>query len=161
MGSGKSTVGEIISKKLNLLFIDMDNLIELIEEKSIDSIFRLHGEKYFRELESKVIDKIFLNKNCIFACGGGVVKNRRNVDTIRKNSTVVYLHVSPEEAYRRLENVSDRPLLKVRNRQKVIKNMINEREMLYRKNADIIVSNTDKNPEIIAYEIINKLGVNT
>ncbi|MBU4482858.1 MAG: shikimate kinase, partial [Actinobacteria bacterium] len=61
MGSGKSTVGKILSKKLSFIFIDLDRVIELVEGKSIKDIFESNGEKYFRELETKVTGKIYKN----------------------------------------------------------------------------------------------------
>ena len=157
MGSGKSTIGRILSKKLGLLFIDIDKVIQLSEGKSIGEIFRSSGEEYFRKIETRVIKKIFLNKNCVFACGGGVVKSKENINVIRKNSIIVYLYISSEEAYIRLKEVKDRPLLEVKDRQGAIKKMIEDREILYRKSADVTVDNTKKKPEIVASEIISKL----
>ena len=157
MGSGKSTIGKILSNKTNFLFIDIDKVVELSEEKSIGEIFRSCGEEYFRKIETRVINKIFLNKNCVFACGGGAVKSKENINVIKKNSIVVYLYISPEEAYIRLKDVKDRPLLEVKDRKGSIKKMIKDREILYQKNADITIDNTGKNPEIVASEIISRL----
>ena len=147
MGSGKSTVGKILAKRLGLLFIDLDRVIELDQEKEIRDIFRIYGEKYFRELETKVIKKIYKNKNCVFACGGGVVERKENMDIIRENSKVVYLNISAGNAFSRLKEVKDRPLIDVENKEKTIEKMIKERDVLYRKYAHIIVDNYNDNPE--------------
>ena len=157
MGSGKSTIGRILSEKLDLLFIDTDKVIQLSEGKSIGKIFRSCGEECFRKIETRVMKKIFLNKNCVFACGGGVIKSKENINVIRKNSIIIYLYISPDEAYLRLKEVKDRPLLEVKDRQGAIKKMIEDREILYQKSADIIIDNTYKKPEIAASEIISKL----
>ena len=157
MGSGKSTIGRILSKKLGLLFIDIDKIIQISEGKSIGKIFRSCGEECFRKIETRVIKKIFLNKNCVFACGGGVIKSKENINVIRKNSIIIYLYISPDEAYLRLKEVKDRPLLEVKDRQGAIKKMIEDREILYQKNADVTVNNTDKKPGVAAGEIISKL----
>jgi len=143
MGSGKSTIGKILAKKLGLLFIDLDRVIELDQEKEIRDIFKIYGEKYFRELETSVIKKIYRNKNCVFACGGGVVKRRENMDIIRENSLVVYLNVSIPDIIYRLKEVKDRPLIDVENKEETIEKMMKARDVLYRKYAHIIINNDD------------------
>ena len=111
MGSGKTTVGKILADRLNFLFIDLDKVIELAEDKTISEIFKSGGEKYFRDIESEVIKKIYINENCVFACGGGIVEREENMDFIKQNSLIVYLYVSPRQAFKRLKDVEDRPLL--------------------------------------------------
>jgi shikimate kinase len=162
MGSGKTTVGRILSEKTNFLFIDLDRIIEIAEEKSIPEIFKEKGEKYFRNMETEVIGKIYINKNCVFACGGGVVEKGGNMNIIKSNSTVIYLNVSPTEAYNRLKNVKDRPLLETQNGKEgvkeIINNLISRRDLLYRKYADFIINTDKKKPEKIVGEILEKLG---
>jgi len=143
MGSGKSTIGKILAKKMGLLFIDLDRVIELDQEKEIRDIFRIYGEKYFRESETSVIKKIYRNKNCVFACGGGVVKRKENMDIIRKNSLVVYLNVSIPDIIFRLKEAKDRPLVDVENKEETIEKMMMDRDVLYRKYAHIIIDNDD------------------
>ena len=65
MGSGKTTVGKILADRLNFLFIDLDKVIELAEDKTIPDIFKSGGEKYFRDVESEVIKKIYINENLL------------------------------------------------------------------------------------------------
>jgi len=77
MGSGKSTIGEILAGRLGFIFIDLDRIIELSEEREIKDIFKRDGEKYFRELETKVTGKIYKNKKCIFAWGRCSKKKRK------------------------------------------------------------------------------------
>src|SRR4030042_2453534 len=146
MGSGKSTVGKVLAKKLGFIFIDLDRMIELNEDKEVRDIFKIYGEKYFRDLETKVIEKIYKNKNCVFACGGGVVKRKENMLIIRDNSVVIYLNISVEDAFCRLKSVKDRPLIDVENREETIEKMIKERDVLYRRYAHIIVKNDDDSP---------------
>lgn len=157
MGSGKSTVGEVLAKKLGFIFIDLDRVIELNEDKEVKDIFKICGEKYFRDLETKVIEKIYKNKNCVFACGGGVVKRKENMLIIRDNSVVIYLNISLENAFCRLKSVKDRPLIDVENREETIEKMIKERDVLYRRYAHIIVNNDDNNPGRTSDEILARL----
>ena len=155
MGSGKSTVGKLLAKKLGFTFIDLDRVIELAEGRKIKDIFRLKGEKYFRDLETKVTGKIYKNKNCVFACGGGIVKRKKNMDMIKSSSFNVYLSISIPDAIKRLKNVKDRPLIDVKDRDGTIEKMIKKREVLYRKYADLIIDNSRKKPGQASREIIN------
>ncbi|MCL4415170.1 MAG: shikimate kinase, partial [Actinobacteria bacterium] len=131
MGSGKTTVGKILAKRLNFLFIDLDKVIEIAEDRKVSEIFKYGGEKYFRDVESEVIKKIYINENCVFACGGGVVERKENMDFIKKNSIIVYLSVSSGQAFERLKNAEDRPLLgdpsDLDSRKKTINNLISKR----------------------------------
>jgi len=155
MGSGKSTIGKILAEKLNFLFLDLDSIIELSENKKISEIFTEHGEKYFRDSESEVIKKIYFNKNCVFSCGGGVVLKKENMDIIKSYSLVVYLKISPETAYERLKNVKDRPLLSDKDRRETVEQLIEKRQALYEGYADFIINADSDKPEIIAESIIS------
>jgi shikimate kinase len=157
MGSGKTTVGKILAEKTGYLFIDLDRIVELSESKTINEIFRTSGEDYFREIESKIIKKVYLNNGCIFACGGGVILRGENMDTIRKNSKVVYLDISPREALNRLRETDKRPLLKSNDRSKKITGLMTDRSSLYRKYSNIIIQNEGNSAEYAAEDIIKKL----
>jgi len=158
MGSGKTTLGRILAAGKNFLFIDLDRIIELEENKRIKDIFKIYGEDYFRNLESEVIKKIYINKNCIFACGGGVVNRSKNMGIIRRNSLVIYLSVSPENVFKRLKNTGDRPLIEVENREEAIRNLAGKRDKLYRKYADIIINNDRDEPAGASGRILNLLN---
>lgn len=159
MGSGKSTVGEILAGKLRFIFIDLDRIIELSEEREIRDIFKRDGEKYFRESETKVTRKIYKNKKCVFACGGGIVKRKENMHIIKNNSIVIYLNITARSALDRLRDDKNRPLIDVENKKEVIEKMIKERDILYRKYADIVVNNDKNDPEQTSNEIITRLKV--
>ena len=133
MGSGKTSTGKILADRLNFLFIDLDNIIELSLNMPISEIFEKHGEEYFRNTETISIKKIYVNKNCVFACGGGVVVRHENMEIIKKNSIVIFLHVSPGIAFERLKNENNRPLLKAPNRLKIITELMEKRDLLIQK----------------------------
>lgn len=159
MGSGKSTVGKILAGRLRFIFIDLDKIIELSEEREIKDIFKRDGEKYFRELETKIIRKIYKNKKCVFACGGGAVKRKENMNVIKNNSTVIYLDISAKNALDRLKDDKNRPLIDVENRKEVIEKLIGKRDRLYREYADIVVNGDKNKPEQTSNEIITRLKV--
>jgi len=157
MGSGKSTIGKIIAGNLNYLFIDIDKLIEHVYGLSINEIFKRYGESYFRTIENKIINKIYYNKNCVFACGGGSFNNEDNIKIIRQNSLVVYLAMTEGEAYERLKDSKDRPLLLVEGGLKQrIKDIMGQRLDIYSNNCDLKIDIGGKSPlklkdEIMAY----------
>jgi shikimate kinase len=157
MGSGKTSTGKILAERLNFLFIDLDNIIELSLNIPVLEIFEKHGEEYFRNTETNSIKKIYVNKNCVFACGGGAIIRHENTEIIKKNSTVIFLHVSPAAAFERLKNSDDRPLLKAPNRFEVIAELIKKRDSLYRRTADFIVDTDFKNPKEAADEILHRI----
>ena len=159
MGSGKSIIGNMLSKELKMLFIDIDRIIELSENKIIKDIFEAEGEKYFRNLESEVIKKIYSNKNCIFACGGGVVERVENMSIIKSSSTIVYLYISANEAYERLKFTKDRPLLEGKDRKEIIERLIKKRDVLYNKYADLKVNAKDRDSKMVIKNIMEKLGI--
>jgi shikimate kinase len=161
MGSGKTTIGKILAERLNFLFIDLDKIIELAEDKTVSEIFKSGGEKYFRDVESEVIKKVYINENCVFACGGGIVEREENMDFIKQNSLIIYLYTSPKQAFERLKNAKDRPLLgnssDPDSRKEIINNLISKRDILYKNNSNLNINTDNKNPESITEEIVNKL----
>jgi shikimate kinase len=157
MGSGKTSTGKILADRLNFLFIDLDRIIELSLSMPISEIFEKHGEEYFRNTETNSIKKVYINKNCVFACGGGVIIRHENIKIIKKNSTVIFLHVSPAAAFERLKNSGNRPLLNASNRFEVITELIKKRDFLYRSTADFTVDTDFKNPKETADEILQRI----
>jgi len=154
MGSGKTTTGKMMADRLGYLFFDMDKLIEISEQRKINDIFKESGEEYFRNVESKILEKVVSNKDCVFACGGGVVLREENMKIISKNSYVVYLMISPPEAIKRLSGSTNRPLLPDKNRDERIHELINTRSKLYSRYADIIINNEEISPEDTVNKII-------
>jgi len=157
MGSGKTSTGKILADRLNFLFIDLDNIIELELGIPISDIFERHGEEYFRNIETRVLKKIYVNVNCVFACGGGVITRHENMKIIKNNSTVIFLHVSPGKAFERLKSAQNRPLLNTPNKLNTITELIVKRDFPYRNDSDFTVETDFKSPEETADEILLRL----
>jgi shikimate kinase len=153
MGSGKSTVGRILAEELNLLFVDLDNIIEISEGMKISGIFETYGEKYFRDVESSTIRKIYRNEGCVISCGGGVILRSENMEIINSRSVIIFLDVSASNVLQRLKCSNDRPLLSARNRDQAIEELLSSRISLYKKYCDFPVDTNDKKPEEISREI--------
>ncbi len=138
MGCGKTTVGEILAKKLNMNYIDVDEYIETKTSQTIEQLFS-HGEEYFRKIETEYLQVISEMKNTIIACGGGVVTKEANIDLLYQNGTVVYLERDLNNIKETISN-TNRPLLSS-NLEKNLQSIFFKREQLYLKYAEYIVTN--------------------
>ncbi len=157
MGSGKSTVGEILSKKTGLKFVDIDSEIEKKEKMSIKDIFEKKGEHYFRELEKKEIEEFSQKDGFVVSTGGGLGANPENMEKMKKHGVVVWLQVSLDEVLRRCGNDKNRPLLNqpLEN----LKKLFEDRQKVYSL-ADIKINTESKEPEKLAEEILEMLNEN-
>ena len=111
MGSGKSSIGKILSKKLEFEFIDTDNKIEEIEKKTISEIFKKNGEKYFRNIEKFISLKSLRLGGKVIALGGGSYINPAIRKYILKNCISVWLNWKSETLINRIKNSKKRPLV--------------------------------------------------
>tara|TARA_B110000261_G_C12909495_1_gene287842 strand:- start:206 stop:718 length:513 start_codon:yes stop_codon:yes gene_type:complete len=132
MGSGKSSIGRLISGKMNLVFIDIDNLIEEKEEMSISDIFKKKGENYFRNLEEKITLKTLKNVNNVISLGGGCFMNSKVRKEILMNHFSFWLNWDEETLLKRIKNSRKRPLAYKLNNQE-IKQLIKKRSKIYSK----------------------------
>ena len=132
MGVGKSTLGKTLSERLNLKFIDIDNLIEKRESMSISDIFDIKGEKYFREIEKKVTLKSIYTANNIIALGGGAFMNTAIRNLVLKNCTCFWLDLDLNVLSKRLIKSNKRPLLKKENLEIDLKKIYNKRKLVYK-----------------------------
>ncbi|WP_096153436.1 shikimate kinase [Bacillus sp. FJAT-45066] len=154
MGAGKTTIGKLLSKKLQLNVIDSDQHIEEQCGKKISQIFNEHGESFFRELEANVL-KTLPTENIIVTTGGGIVTNNTNVEWMKATGTVIYLHTEFSELMKRLRGDSTRPLLQQKSHEE-LKNLFAERLPKYNK-ADIIIHTSNKTVSEIVEEVLFKI----
>ncbi|MGB3863328.1 MAG: shikimate kinase [Candidatus Aminicenantaceae bacterium] len=155
MGCGKTTVGQILAKKLGYSFKDIDGVIEEREGKTVSEIFRLKGEQDFRALEKSVLSEIQQEKNNVYACGGGIVLDPANHDTLSRNSLVIWLYVSLESCLQRIDP-SSRPLLDTEDRGEKPEVLFQTRIPHYARAADLVVMN-ERNPEKTAENIYEEI----
>ena len=153
MGSGKTCIGELLAKLLNMSFVDTDKQIIKTEKTSINQIFAQKGETYFREIETATLKNVLNFNNQIISTGGGIIKSDENLSLLKEKSVVFYLKASPDILFERIKNNKERPLLNVENMKDKIKTILQERISQYEKAQYIIVTD-DKSPIEIANEII-------
>ncbi|WBY03973.1 shikimate kinase [Ramlibacter tataouinensis] len=138
-GSGKSTVGRSLARRLHLPFHDSDQLIEQRIGCPIREFFAREGEGAFRDLEQQVLAELAAGEPCVLATGGGAVLRDANRQTLRAAGHVIYLRATPEELWRRLRRDTQRPLLQVADPQDKLRQLHAERDPLYRETAHYII----------------------
>ena len=148
MGSGKSTIGGLIAKKLNVKLIDVDRKIETMQNQKISQIFEHKGEAYFRELEFNVTIQSLNNDNKIISIGGGAFMNKELRKIIRQKSSTFWLHWSADTLINRIKNNDKRPVVK-NMKYADIKKLISERNKIYNFSDYKIICENLKKAEIV------------
>ncbi|MBT9465734.1 shikimate kinase [Hydrogenophaga sp.] len=138
-GSGKSTVGRQLARRLSLPFFDSDHVIEQRLGCSIREFFEREGEERFRDLEASVIDELTAGPACVVSTGGGSVLRSENRERLHQRGSVVYLRSTPEEVFRRLRHDRNRPLLQVADPQQRLKDLYAVRDPLYRQISHFVI----------------------
>jgi shikimate kinase len=138
MGTGKTSVGRQLAKQKQLNFIDLDELIELKEQRRIVDIFAKDGEAYFRKIEKKILKQVSTQKKFVVACGGGVVLDKDNIKLMKKTGVMICLSASSAEILKRVCVNTGRPLLHVGEPLKRIELLLKMRAPYYMQ-ADKIV----------------------
>ena len=110
MGSGKSTIGSLVSKKLNIKFIDIDNVLENDSNMKIAEIFEKKGENFFRNLEEKVTLKLLNSNNNVISLGGGGFINEKIRKEVLKNNFSFWLNCTTQTLLNRIKNNKKRPI---------------------------------------------------
>lgn len=149
MGSGKTVVGNELSKIMGRKFVDTDELIEQEQGVAIKAIFATHGEDYFRDMEFECCKKVSELKNCVVSTGGGALTFERNVEALKNNGKIVFLDASFDVICDRIGNSNNRPLFQDREKARAL---YDERKSKYLHAADYVV-NGDMSARKTAMEI--------
>lgn len=139
-GSGKTTLGELLAKKMGLNFIDLDDYIEEKSKMTIPQIFEEFGEDEFRKLENNALQECFNMTSTVIATGGGIVVNPTNRDLLKQSNSVVHVDRPCKDI---IENVymANRPLL--RNNPEKIYELHEQRKKYYSEVCDISILNNE------------------
>lgn len=153
MGTGKSTVGRQLAADTGRCFQDIDLLIEEHAGMTVSDIFEQMGEKYFRELESRILAEAVKGTDKILAAGGGAVLDPANVEIVKQHAIVIALTAQIDTLWDRLKNSTGRPLLRGENPKEKLQKLYEQRAYLY-QDADFIVHVDGKTPPAVAKEIL-------
>jgi len=156
MGTGKTVVGKLLARSLNREFVEMDEIIEKNAGQEIVDIFAQKGERYFRELESKLLETISARTGLVVSCGGGLICNDTNLKVLKATGRVFLLRASAATIYGRIRKQNHRPLLNVDNPQERIAELLAKREPYYGQ-ADCEIDTEGVSPEEVAEKIMTFL----
>ena len=149
MGVGKSTVGKKLAKKLKLKFIDIDQIIEKKEKRTIKEIFEDKGEGYFRKIEKKISLEELKKSNSVIALGGGAFINSSIRKEAKNLSISFWLDLDLKSLLTRLKNVKKRPLLNQDNLEESVNKIYSERKKIYSKSDFKIKCSLTNSDEIV------------
>lgn len=157
MGSGKSTIGRLLSSELKLNFIDSDKVIEERAGANIPWIFDVEGEEGFRDREETIIGELTEEDGLVLATGGGVVMREANRQALRSRGFVIYLQTSVDQQVERTQRDKNRPLLQTDNPRAMLESLIKVREPLYKQTADLIMRTDRRHPRAVVSQLIKNL----
>lgn len=155
MGVGKTTLGNKLAERLGYYFVDSDLEIEDREGRSITQIFAIEGEKYFREVEKKVIQEIVAREEqVVLSLGGGAFINDEIREVLQKKAIVIWLEAPLEVILHRLSGKTNRPLLNNKNKREVLEELAQKRYPIYAE-ADLKVETNNGGHEGSISKIVN------
>lgn len=158
MGTGKTSVGKELAAAKGLHFVDLDELIELKEKRSIPDIFVKEGEPYFRKVEKVVLKEVAGQRGFVVGCGGGVVIDPENIKIMKDSGVVICLTATPEVILKRTAGYVHRPLLNVGNRKKQVELLLKLRAPYYAR-ADKCIDTSKISVKAVAAKIAKMISV--
>jgi len=150
MGTGKTTIGQIVAGQLGMPFIDLDDAIEAEVGRPISEIFATEGETAFRRLEAEIAGKIAAQSGHVIATGGGTLLNADTRAAFARNSLLVCLTADPETIVERVAGDEARPLARD---QEALITLMGDRAALY-ASLPYHVDTTERTPEQAAEEVV-------
>ena len=158
MGSGKTTVGRALAKKLHKRFIDSDHEIEARTGVSIPVIFEIEGEASFRQREAETIAELTALDDVVLATGGGAILNEKSRQYLHERGTVIYLRAGINSILQRTRNDKNRPLLRTVDPRKKLEELETQRHPLYQEVAHLVIETGRPNVQFLVQTILDKLA---
>ncbi|MEE4192216.1 MAG: shikimate kinase AroK [Halieaceae bacterium] len=157
MGAGKTTIGRQLAQLLHLEFLDSDQAIEARAGADIPWIFDVEGEAGFREREVRMIDELTQRDSIVLATGGGAILREENRTALSQRGSVVYLYASIRQQFERTSKDRNRPLLQVPDPEGRLRELMAERDPLYREIADHVVETDGLPARTVAQQLSRAL----
>jgi shikimate kinase len=150
MGAGKSAVGRHLARLLHLEFVDSDEEIETRTGVGIPFIFEKEGEEGLRKREVKVIDELSQREGVVLATGGGAIADPESRSRLGTRGFVAYLHTGVRQQLERTQRRRKRPLLENGDQEKVLRELMEQRDPLYREISDLIIETDGRRVQAVA-----------
>jgi shikimate kinase len=157
MGSGKTTMGRALSKRLGKIFVDSDEEVQKRTGVTIPHIFDIEGEEGFRQREGVVIRDLATRDNLVLATGGGAVLSEQNREMLQQNGIVIYLMASVHDLWLRTRHDRNRPLLQTADPHAKLTELFQQRDPLYRQIADIIIQSGKQSAHTLMLHLENEV----
>ena len=154
MGTGKSSVGQLVAMQLHFAFLDTDHVIEARAGKTISQIFAQDGEPAFRDWERRILGELESRTRTVIATGGGLPTVESNLASLRKHSLVICLWASAEKVWERIGSQVHRPLLHGPEPLAKVRALLSQREPHYRK-ADVLVNTEMRSVREVAQQVVH------
>jgi shikimate kinase len=158
MGTGKSSVGQLLANKLGWPIFDTDKMVAKVCGMPINRIFAETGEERFRDEESAALERIDGSQRSVIVTGGGVVLRTGNIALLRTLGRIVCLNADREALLKRLGDQLDRPLLKSADPVARIDQLLLERGPLYEEAAEFSIDTSNSAPEEVVEKICHALA---
>lgn len=157
-GSGKTSVANILSKKLSLPTFDTDRMLEEKVGMTLADFVKNNGWDAFRDKETEIVKDLTNVTDTIISTGGGIILRKKNIENLHKNGTFILLQTSVDTMVKRIKHSKERPALTDKKTlEEELEEVWKERKEIYKRNADIIVITDNKSPQEVTAEIIKQL----
>lgn len=157
MGSGKTTVGRLLARRLGKRFLDSDHEIEAMTGVKIPTIFEIEGEAGFRVREHEILTSVSAQHDFVLATGGGIVLREDNRALLRGMGTVIYLRASVDELWQRTRHDRQRPLLQTADPRAKLAELLKIREPMYQDVAHVVIDTSRQNVHTLVDHLIHVL----
>lgn len=155
MGVGKTTVSGALAREYRLTCLDLDKEIEKAEKMKISEIFAEHGEAYFRQKETEMLEALSRRKGIVVSCGGGTALYETNRRIMKRGKTV--LLTAPDDIIlKRLRRNHNRPLIEGKSDEEILE-LMRARNAAYMEAADIVIETSNEDPRLTAERIVEQL----
>jgi XRE family transcriptional regulator, aerobic/anaerobic benzoate catabolism transcriptional regulator len=142
-GAGKTTIGKKLARKLRWRFVELDERIEKAAGLTLQNIFEVHGEEYYRRLEHQVLLNLILEqKRAVIATGGGIVMRNETYELLQRNCRIIWLRAKPEDHWSRVLQQDPRPMTNYPDAFGQLQSLLQRREPLYSR-ADSVVNTSE------------------
>jgi XRE family aerobic/anaerobic benzoate catabolism transcriptional regulator len=156
-GAGKTTVGQLLARRMTVPFYELDRIIENDTGLSLAEIFDLEGEEYYRAMEENTLEKVLKRRPGIIAAGGGLVMNPTAFFLLKLNAAIVWLQGSPEALLTRVRSSKDQSRLGAYSQVSKQLKAILDRRTPYYAQADLVIETTRKSPEAVVDGIVHAM----